>query len=121
MEKRTRKVILLVAGTAAVVAGCVMIFLGLVSDKVDTGIVTEEAEMIGSMMGVQENGKMSMLALVDSEEEAKEIAELYGMEFERYSYGVATYWTEKNPQELIKMGKEKGYPSISVNHEVSID
>lgn len=39
-----------------------------------------------------------LTALADNQEEAEEIAELYGIELSSYSYGVATYTTDKNPR-----------------------
>lgn len=56
-----------------------------------------------------------LLCLVDSEEEAKTIADQYGIELVNFSYGVATFHTEDDPQKVIDMGKEKGYPELSLN------
>ena len=58
-----------------------------------------------------------LTALADNQEEAEEIAELYGIELSSYSYGVATYTTEKNPQELIELGIENEYPALIQNYE----
>lgn len=58
-----------------------------------------------------------LIALADTREEAEEIAELYGIELSTYSYGVATYTTDKNAFELIELGEENGYPALSLNHE----
>lgn len=58
----------------------------------------------------------SMMALAESEEEAVRIAELYGVTFIEYSYGVATYETEKDPNELIEFGKRNQYPAIEINN-----
>ena len=59
-----------------------------------------------------------MTALVETQEEADQIAELYQMELLSYSYGIAVYLTDHDPQELIKTGKENGYPEISVDGTV---
>lgn len=67
------------------------------------------------MIEEPENAVTSMVALAESEEEAKQIAELYGIKFIDYAYGVATYETTENPQEVIKRGEKNNYPSISVN------
>jgi hypothetical protein len=58
-----------------------------------------------------------LTALADNQEEAEEIAELYGIELSSYSYGVATYTTDKNPQELIELGIENEYPALIQNYE----
>lgn len=58
-----------------------------------------------------------LIALADTREEAEKIAELYGIELSSYSGGVATYTTDKNPQELIELGAEKDYPELTPNYE----
>lgn len=58
-----------------------------------------------------------LTALADNQEEAEEIAELYGIELSSYSYRVATYTTDKNPQELIELGIENEYPALIQNYE----
>ena len=58
-----------------------------------------------------------LTALADNQEEAEEIAELYGIELSSYSYGLATYTTDKNPQELIELGIENEYPALIQNYE----
>lgn len=58
-----------------------------------------------------------LVALADTREDAEEIAELYGIELSTYSYGVATYTTDKNPLELRALGEENGYPELTPNYE----
>ena len=85
-------------------------------DDGDTGrnhSSTEEEEIMGE--------KVSMIALADTKEEAKKIAELYGIELVNYSYGVAEYETTKDPQELIALGEKKNYPALSTNNTLTID
>lgn len=85
-------------------------------DDGDTGrnhSSTEEEEIMGE--------KISMIALVDTKEEAKKIAELYGIELVNFSYGVAEYETTKDPQELIALGEKNNYPALSTNNILTID
>ena len=56
-----------------------------------------------------------LLCLVDSKEEAQKIADQYGIELVNFGYGVATFHTDQDPNEVIKMGLEKGYPELSLN------
>ena len=56
-----------------------------------------------------------LLCLADSREQAQEIADQYGIELVNFSYGVATFHTTEDPQKIIDMGKEKGYPELSLN------
>lgn len=65
--------------------------------------------------------KVSMIALADTKEEAKKIAELYGIELVNFSYGVAEYETTKDPQELIALGEKNNYPTLSINNTLTIN
>ena len=82
-------------------------------DKNTSDIANPEEE--NGMPEEPENTVTSMVALAESEEEAKQIAELYGIKFVDYAYGVATFETSENPQEVIKRGEKNHYTSISVN------
>ena len=64
--------------------------------------------------------KVELIALADTEEKAREIAELYEIELLSFGYGTAVYITSENPYRLIALGKEKGYPSLSFNHSLHI-
>ncbi|MDE5939573.1 MAG: hypothetical protein K2H37_10880 [Lachnospiraceae bacterium] len=57
----------------------------------------------------------TLTALADTLEDAQEIADLYGIELESYSYGVATYRTDKDISELINLGLENDYPTLAPN------
>ncbi len=61
---------------------------------------------------------VELIALANSEEEARQIAALYGITFKSYSYGVAVFTTNADPQALIQMGIDKGYPLLSLNDEM---
>lgn len=79
-----------------------------------------ESDEDDSLADSTENGdtkNTELIALADTREEAEEIAKLYGIELSTYSYGVATYTTDKNAFELMEMGEENGYPALSLNHE----
>ena len=59
-----------------------------------------------------------LTALADTLEEAQEIAELYGIELDSYSYGVAVYHTDKDISELIQLGLDNDYPTLAPDTEV---
>lgn len=61
-----------------------------------------------------------LTALTDTEEQAQEIAEQYGITLVSYEMGVAVYHTEEDPLEVIARGQEKGYPALSPNFVQSI-
>lgn len=56
-----------------------------------------------------------LLALVDTQEEAEEIASLYEIELVDFAEGVAVYTTDESPRDVVLRGKEAGYPNISIN------
>ena len=60
---------------------------------------------------------IELTALADTREAAEKIAELYGIELSSYSYGVATYTTEKSLKELMNLGLENNYPELTPNYE----
>ncbi len=59
----------------------------------------------------------SLLAAADSEEDARRIAERYGITLESFHFGLATYTTDKDTAALIKLGKENGWPALEPNHQ----
>lgn len=79
------------------------------SDAGKTPVKTE----IFSEPAVAEGQELFMLS--DSEEEAKKVAETYGIKFVDFSHGVATFHTEENPSTVIQQGRENGWPELSLN------
>ncbi|MDE7179394.1 MAG: hypothetical protein K2O59_16455 [Lachnospiraceae bacterium] len=56
-----------------------------------------------------------LMATVATEEEAKEIADLYEITFVSFEYGVAVYQTEEDPMKVIARGQENDFPQLSLN------
>ena len=56
----------------------------------------------------------------ETEEEAKKTAELYGIAFVKFGYGVATFHTEEDPQAVISRGRENNWPELSLNRVVKL-
>lgn len=65
----------------------------------------------------ESDGKTKLTALAEDLEEAEKIADLYGIELDSYSYGVAVYLTDKDVQELMSMGEENEYPALAPSHK----
>lgn len=57
----------------------------------------------------------SLMAAAETEEEAKEIAEQYEIEFVSFENGIALYHTKESPFEVIARGQENGYTQLSIN------
>lgn len=70
---------------------------------------TQETEMKGNLM-----------AFAKTREDAEKIASLYEITLLTYSDQIALYYTEKDPNELVKLGKKNGWPAISKNNPVTI-
>lgn len=67
-----------------------------------------------------ETQSTELVALADDEEQAQEIAALYQIELLSFSDGVAVYTTDQEPGELIALGKQNGYPLLTVNHTLQL-
>ncbi len=59
-----------------------------------------------------------LYALTAKEEEAKQIAETYGIVLVEFSHGVAVFHTADDPCDVIKKGQENGWPSLELNYTV---
>lgn len=57
-----------------------------------------------------------LMAAVESEEEARSIAEMYGITLVSFEDGVALYRTDEDIFEVIARGQENGYPQLSINY-----
>lgn len=57
----------------------------------------------------------SLMAEAETEADAQEIAEQYGIEFVSFENGLALYHTEEDPFEVVARGQDNGYPQLSVN------
>ena len=66
-------------------------------------------------MQPMQTAENSLMALVDTQEEAEEIAEQYGISLTSYENGVAVYHAEEDPYDVIARGQENGYHELSVN------
>lgn len=83
--------------------------------------VKPTSEIISNNTGTNQpsEGK-ELFALAETEEEAKSIAELYGIELVEFSYGVAIFHTEEAPQTVIQRGEGKDWPQLSVNQVITL-
>ena len=58
----------------------------------------------------------TLLAMVESEEQAEEIAELYGITLVRIDDSLAKFSTDKDLNELIELGRKNGWPPLQPNY-----
>lgn len=70
---------------------------------------------------VTHDGLTELICLCNSQKEAEDIAKKYDISLKVYSYGVATFETDKDPEELFKYGKKHKLPELSYNTVYHID
>ena len=56
-----------------------------------------------------------LLCSVESREEAETLAECYGITLVSYSNGLAVFYTEEDPRDVIQRGRDNGWPELSRN------
>lgn len=56
-----------------------------------------------------------LMTLANSQEDAESIAELYGITLVAWDHGVAAFFTEENPLDVIQRGLAQGWPELSLN------
>lgn len=66
---------------------------------------------------VYEDGQLMCEA--ESRREAEEIAELYGITLVEFLGNVAVFYTEENPDDVIRRGQENDWPELSLNFIVT--
>lgn len=94
---------------------CMALFAGC-GKPVELGSVTSLDTISNDRLA--ENQLMSVD--IASEEEAKIVAEQYGIEFVEYVEGVAIFHTDSDPKAVIKEGSEKGLVPLYLNYKVEI-
>lgn len=102
MEKKKMTILIVAVVAIVLVAGLVAAFLVKPKEEV-TGETTIE------------KAPLELICLVETETEAKKLADDYGVELIRYNEGVATFRTDKSYEEITKIGKEKGLTELSIN------
>ena len=77
----------------------------------------EEGEVeVQSTPSSNEAKGRELMAIVSSAEEAREIAELYGIELVEEQYGIAVFHTDEDPSSVVQRGIDNGWPAIGINH-----
>ena len=56
-----------------------------------------------------------LVGIFETEAEAQDAAELYGIELTSYSNKIAVFSCEGDPIELIEQGEKNGWPQLSLN------
>lgn len=80
-----------------------------------TPAVSSDPTTLLEKIPVEYNQEAPLICSAESEEEAKQIAEQYGIRLVEYSYGVASFYTEEDPMEVIRHGLDQGWTELSLN------
>ena len=95
------------------------------SDEVQSSVAKESDTELSNEV-IQESDKIpsrenplyaenELVGVFETEQQAQEAAELYGIELESYSYQVAVFIYEGDIMELIELGQKNGWPPLSLN------
>ena len=57
-----------------------------------------------------------LIGAAETREEAEKIAALYGITLVDFSHGAALYHTDEDPREVIRRGRENGWPELTLNY-----
>ena len=58
-----------------------------------------------------------LMALTDTEKAAEEIAGQYGITLVSWQDGLALFFTEEDPEAVVRRGVKNGWPELSVNFQ----
>ena len=61
------------------------------------------------------NREEPLLFPAESLEEAQAVGAQYGITLLSYDFGLAVYGTQEDPVEVIRRGREQGWPELSLN------
>lgn len=65
--------------------------------------------------------EVQLLGEAESREDAEELAKLYGITLVDYKNGLGRFHTEEDPREVIRRGKDNGWPELVLNRATSLD
>lgn len=95
---------------AVIAAVAVSVMHGRASEYQYIGDVVEHESM------EIEVSDMELMCLADTQEEAEEIAQAYGIELVSFDLGVAVFKSDIPYSELITYGEENDLKRLSINH-----
>ena len=58
-----------------------------------------------------------LMALTDTKKAAEEIAGQYGITLVSWQDGLALFFTEEDPEAVVRRGVKNGWPELSVNYQ----
>lgn len=64
-----------------------------------------------------ETTEPQLMALTDTRAEAERIARQYGITLASWQDGLALFFTEEDPETVVRRGAKNGWPELSVNDQ----
>lgn len=112
-KKMLTVVIIIVAVIVVVLAGWYIMFMKFGIGPAFPFMKPEKLEMSDAeQFMIADN---ALMAAVQTEEEAQELAGQYGIELVSFENGIALYHTDEDPFAVIARGQENGYSQLSIN------
>lgn len=118
-KKMLITIIIVIAGILLLAAGWHIMFTYLGIGPVLPFMKVEKAEL--NPAGALVSAEAPLMALVNTQEEAEELAGQYEIELVSYEDGIALYQTEEDLYAVIARGAENDYPPLSINYVRTID
>lgn len=120
MKRKMLKVLIAVIVVVLVVlAGWYVLFVCFGKGPAFPFLPQKQVQLQG--VEAMEVSQEPLMAVVESEEEAQNIAEMYNITFVSFEDGIALYRTDEDIFEVIARGQENGYPQLSINYIRTID
>lgn len=66
---------------------------------------------------IGETVEPQLMALTDTRAEAEDIARQYGITLVSWQDGLALFFTEEDPETVLRRGETNGWPELSLNHQ----
>jgi len=85
-----------------------------------TAAITQPPALASSMPETTEAGEAAepqLMALTDTRAEAEDIARQYGITLVSWQDGLALFFTEEDPEAVLRRGIKNGWPELSLNHQ----
>lgn len=118
------KLILIVALVGLLLCSCAKPDVTAKQDATAATKVTDPADPSAPLLDripVEYSQEAPLICSAESQEEAEQIARQYGIRLVEFSYGVASFYTEEDPAEVIRHGLEQGWTELSLNQIHPID
>lgn len=120
MKKKVLKIVILILVVILLLLGAwYVLFVHFDVGPTFPFLPKEEKQLMDS--SIVEIAQEPLMATAESEEEAQNIADLYGITLVSFDNGIALYQTDKDIFEVIARGQENGYPELSINYVRTMD